>query len=325
MILEILGILTAFITIILMLSLFVTTLIQAVDFRGKRKHKSMIKGMGKFGEKLAKDLEGEEYSLDVETFKSRLKGGIVLSENTYISLENVLEAYKVACPEGPDITERIAHLFGQLEDEMRVLYKRSSDYLSIIFAGLIVVFLQVDSIALLHKLSLNEEYRNGLVSQGEKFVKVDKLENSRRTFEDITRDINSQFVQKHSKNTPELEQLSAKGNHTEEDALLELGEVLEPLSNKKKVLFDEYSVLLKSELDKEQQAYDDLLTEQYSVLREYDLRFLPNDPNFDYYASNWLGLLLSVILISLGAPFWFNALKGVVGLKDALAMKYEQK
>ncbi len=45
-----------------------------------------------------------------------------------------------------------------------------------------------------------------------------------------------------------------------------------------------------------------------------------------YYASldissiyNWLGIIFSTILISLGAPFWFNRLRDVVSLRDKLA------
>lgn len=48
----------------------------------------------------------------------------------------------------------------------------------------------------------------------------------------------------------------------------------------------------------------------------------------DYYASwkaktllNWLGLVFSTILISLGAPFWYNRLKDVMSWRDRLAPK----
>jgi len=47
---------------------------------------------------------------------------------------------------------------------------------------------------------------------------------------------------------------------------------------------------------------------------------------YDYYLSldvsslfNWLGIIFSSILISLGAPFWFNRLRDVVSLRDKLS------
>lgn len=55
------------------------------------------------------------------------------------------------------------------------------------------------------------------------------------------------------------------------------------------------------------------------------LEAFPNGLTIDFYLEHWAGLLVSTILISLGAPFWFNTLKNVVGLKDAVAMRYEKK
>lgn len=48
----------------------------------------------------------------------------------------------------------------------------------------------------------------------------------------------------------------------------------------------------------------------------------------DYYfaldlsvLTNWLGIIFSTILISLGAPFWFNRLKDLISLRDKLSHK----
>ena len=42
--------------------------------------------------------------------------------------------------------------------------------------------------------------------------------------------------------------------------------------------------------------------------------------NIDVF-TNWLGIIFSTILISLGAPFWFNRLKDLVSLRDKLSHK----
>jgi hypothetical protein len=46
-----------------------------------------------------------------------------------------------------------------------------------------------------------------------------------------------------------------------------------------------------------------------------------------FYKStdNWLGVLLTVILLTLGAPFWYNILCTLVNLKDQLQPKSEKK
>jgi hypothetical protein len=42
-------------------------------------------------------------------------------------------------------------------------------------------------------------------------------------------------------------------------------------------------------------------------------------PFFDFSHDNWSGLLLAGILLSLGAPFWFNALKSLCSLRPVTA------
>ena len=58
---------------------------------------------------------------------------------------------------------------------------------------------------------------------------------------------------------------------------------------------------------------------------------LEPDTWLPYYLSwsvdslyNWLGIIFSAILISLGAPFWFNRLRDVVSLRDKLSSHRSQ-
>jgi hypothetical protein len=43
------------------------------------------------------------------------------------------------------------------------------------------------------------------------------------------------------------------------------------------------------------------------------------------HAASWAGIALSTLLLSLGAPFWFEALKDVLRLRSALAGKDDQQ
>ena len=53
--------------------------------------------------------------------------------------------------------------------------------------------------------------------------------------------------------------------------------------------------------------------------------YLGKDGNWktlkDYHWNNIVGVLVTILLLSLGAPFWFNMLKSVVSLRDSLAPK----
>jgi hypothetical protein len=68
-----------------------------------------------------------------------------------------------------------------------------------------------------------------------------------------------------------------------------------------------------------------LLTEQMSF------RLIPEpypDPFYDYWKPGWShlwGILLGGILISLGAPFWFNALKTLCNLRPTVASRVDKE
>jgi hypothetical protein len=62
----------------------------------------------------------------------------------------------------------------------------------------------------------------------------------------------------------------------------------------------------------------------YNLLTNTGLITLPFGPNWAAKLMDWRkapGMLLSVLLLSLGAPFWYNALKDLVKLRSSIAQK----
>jgi hypothetical protein len=62
----------------------------------------------------------------------------------------------------------------------------------------------------------------------------------------------------------------------------------------------------------------------YDLLNRSALITLPSDRNWLERIKDWRkapGMLLAVLLISLGAPFWYNALKDLLKLRSTLAQK----
>ena len=60
-------------------------------------------------------------------------------------------------------------------------------------------------------------------------------------------------------------------------------------------------------------------------LAEFNFEPLPNDWGYfvdkDNWFKNWVGLLMSTVLVSLGAPFWFSTVRNLIGLRDALSSR----
>ena len=81
-------------------------------------------------------------------------------------------------------------------------------------------------------------------------------------------------------------------------------------------------------------AHSELITSETLANRNTNVQHHIQSLNFEikpsnwssYYAAmniqtitNWIGIIFSAILISLGAPFWFNRLKDMVSLRDRLS------
>jgi hypothetical protein len=65
--------------------------------------------------------------------------------------------------------------------------------------------------------------------------------------------------------------------------------------------------------------------EYRAFLAEYGVIKLPSAGPWEWWESlknaNYMGLLITALLLSLGAPFWYSALSGLLQLRSALAVK----
>lgn len=62
-------------------------------------------------------------------------------------------------------------------------------------------------------------------------------------------------------------------------------------------------------------------------LGEAGLQLIPADWSWSFYGHwrSWLGVILSAFLLGLGAPFWYGALKNLVGLRHVSDQRDEEK
>jgi hypothetical protein len=136
-----------------------------------------------------------------------------------------------------------------------------------------------------------------------------------------------------------LSQMSV--SHPELDTLLE--QVCAPDNTQESIVREFRTVLTKAEVDgvdplSEEFAtvLDDLWSDQADKALEqtrrltgqlayFDLSLLPNKSSWYWSLWNLIGLLVTTVFVSLGAPFWFRWLSFLSGLRDALKPKTDEE
>ncbi|WDE07431.1 hypothetical protein SG34_011380 [Thalassomonas viridans] len=322
---DILGIAIAFITTMLLFSVLVTALVQAVQQLRSKKHKGLVSGMSKFADAIAE----LEPGFNTGKFQQLVTSGIVVEKAQYVDFTKVQHVYRQLSATKGIEDVHLQQMFEQAEDEMRLVFKQHMDIASIVISAVIVVVMQLDAFALLNRLSVDREFRQALAAQGQAVLVAPKLGQA-APFSDIERKVNRQFVEELPPEYPLLQELAGQENANKKDALAAFSQLMQQVpamsEEEVEVLRQDYLAALEKELVLAQQQSVTSAMEQYRSLSKFGFQVLPVK-SMDYYLS-WqtlLGLLFSAILISFGAPFWFNILKSVVGLKDAMALKHEVK
>lgn len=284
MLLDILGVLIAFCSVMLMFSLVVTAFIQFLQNNLKWRTAHLKLGLTalashlfkKNNNWLSKDtLDNELLELMKPTIKANRSGlfyqlfrnyerGHVNDEEIKAVLTNLHQ--QSDCNTKPDLDALLNEadrFFSRIETEMSSHFTRKTHFWSFIIAGIFVVLFQLDTFEVLNKVSQDKVYRESLVNQAQQQV-TKPLKNcgALTTFDDIQSCLVSQ-----QKNT---------------------------------ALYG-FTLLPKGE------SHFYKAGEQQSHKTIWQL------------LSFWIGMIISTIFISLGAPFWFNRIKTLIQLKDKLS------
>ena len=326
---DVLGIAIAFITTMLLFSVLVTAIVLFIQQLFSRKHYGLINGMAKLGQAIAL----QEPGFDIAAFKTQLTSGIVIKKAEYVDFEKALQVYQSLSSTAGIKKDELQHMFKQAEEEMSTVFKKQMDKISIVIAGVIVLVMQLDAFALLNRLSLDKAFRDALVSQGQVML-TEPASTKVKPFGEIKQEVDRQFVEAHQQDYPALpaldEMLANITAENEKDTLAALHQQVMPLdflsAGQGKQLLLAYQSTLDGSIKQAQQQAINTTMDQYRSLSKFGFAIFP-DKRLAYYLS-WqtlLGLFVSTVLISLGAPFWFHTLKSVVGLKDAIGVKHELK
>jgi hypothetical protein len=366
MILETLNIFLGFVGIMLLLSLMVTALVQAIQSLVGLRARNLKIGIQALVEKFQAEQkqrakqqsntvttsEGssvpedkEEKGLDQELSSCATA---MVRDGRFVPChhdqEGVKPASKFAGPAyswiSPDeLTERLVTQ-GLLTDDdekgkrrVEVLFQRMEAYLNkrfllyiryitFVCALGVAVYFQVSTPALLNRLATDSAYREAAATASEHlYVEAETLLKASTNYQNVAEMALEKLAAKHPAHIEYLEQVSGVGEQRG-DLLAELEAALAPLSvSDRAQLVKDYELLLDGLRKEAATAAAEQLESLTGKLAAYDITPWASGRSFYAKPANYIGVLMTAILISFGAPFWYDRLRELIHLRDALKPK----
>lgn len=337
---EVIGVLIGFITVMLLLSLVVTGLVQAIQAGIRLRARNLKKGIealleivigkSEANKKIAADILNSENFLvlgkrkDPNSFISRLKGSVVSyidPEQLFKVLHAKLESHKDLKKE---IISKIDVYWNVLARQMEKLFLKYIRVITIVCAIAVAFYFQVSAPDLLNKLSIDPEYRAKIVAEAANFTdESGEKPKIILNYQDVSALALADVEEKYPNVKEVLEEVSASGK-TKSELLEELEDVLKDkipnVAEVKKFYEQQLDKYYKDESERSQEQVRtaiDMLG-QFSInVWQYGWAFYIKNKAVQW--KNVIGVLITIILLTFGAPFWFDRLKDVLKLKDILS------
>ncbi len=238
----------------------------------------------------------------------------LLSEELEILLFEQLKRHKEL---SAGVIEKAMGWFSRMERGLSQRFNIIVRCITLVCALFVAFLFQVSAPDVLRRLSTDPQYRAKVEMQATNLLgklETDYAELVR--YEDVSDEALQQLQNKHTDLQKTLEEVSGIGN-TKQDIIHELSIVLDDHPEKKE-LVREYESILEQLHRKGYEKAGEMVEESVSMLALFDIA--PWSKGWMYYRSftNLLGVLMTAVFISLGAPFWFNSLRQLVNLRDAL-------
>jgi len=218
----------------------------------------------------------------------------------------------------PRQAERLERLCPEAQASMRARFERNVKRVAFALAVLVAFVMQVSSLSLLSRLADDAEFRARAVAAGERLADAgeggDGLILSPRSYEEVSEAALADLQRRHPEEAEYLEQASGIGA-SRTDILAELDLILREESHPNRTaLLEEYARLLDAEHRRSIGRSLAQLGRNEAELAALDIR--PWHSGWAYYREweNVLGVAITAILISLGAPFWHDLLRKTVSV-----------
>lgn len=338
MLLQTVDTLLAFLVLTLLLSLIVTGLVQATQYMLQLRARNLENGIVALLRALRRNgdtFEPQELARQIvhsplltqgsagERVRSRLPF-LQTPRTSWVELDELKSLLAHHLP-----PERIAELetwFKRTERNLSKRFLHNVRWITVVWALLVAFVFQANSFQLLRDLSTNTELRAQLIAGlDEALADAEKAVDEVREYEDVADEALARLEARHSELEPLLEEASGIGSDRE-SIVAELEEIMAAAPGEHDELVAEYGQIL-DELYQEGRQRAVRSTQDVLGLTAR-LGVAPWPKGADFYFGrgnsllyNWLGVLLMGVLLSFGAPFWFEQLKNVAALRDVLAGK----
>lgn len=339
MLLDILGIAIAFSSVMLLLALLVTAITQGVQATFRLRARNLQRGLASLladrrrGEterepsssltdhQLAREIMNAPEVVPIQRRKDPnapwnvLRGPLV----SWIKPEALLAALKA---KGIADSDAIAQRFQEAEDLLRRRFTLIAKVIALVVAVVVGAVFQVSTPDLLRQLSADPALRARYVEMAPDLLAssegaLDRLSAAANTSGNALAELTQSYpeIRERVREIPRDSQVP--GDVSEALAL-----AVEDLDQREQIV-DRYEELVQEALEAQRDvaaAERQGIVDQLSLMSITPLRY-----GWAFYCEdgrprleNILGVLVTAIFLSLGAPFWFNLLQNLLNLKDQL-------
>ena len=218
--------------------------------------------------------------------------------------------------------------FDTVMDRTSERFKLHTRYITVLLSFLLALSFQIDSLDLLRQLSRNTSVRNAVIQLYEPTLGLaDTVTQNTALRERLATDTLIDL----KKNPSFAAQFANAGDVPEDldtqDAGADwLAKVLN--GNVPKEIGDAYREGYKKRAEALLEKFESTATKSRALLAQTGLRIFPDPLRWPVYRQSWtgrqlLGVLMTGLLLSLGAPFWFNTLRKLSDLRPIVARRVD--
>jgi len=328
MLFDIVGILIGFVTVMLVLSLMVTALVQLVQNLLNLRYRNLRRGLEVLIPPEAAKTPQEKREIANKILERPITNQTAVNRliNPALSWIKAEEFIKKLGPQDLKLSEAkvsaIKTDFDNLENYLSKRFQLHIKIISITCAIVVAFIFQVNTLDLLKKLSVSPELRAKYLETAQQLIDKEELTTTQVPSYNYVSDSALQIMQNHH---PELsapfEEAGGLGKNRTE-ILNEFNTVLAAANvTNRTALTQEYSGLLDSLYKADALKMVANVVQYSDKLALLDITIWPGGWAFYSVFDHWIGLIITIIMLTIGAPYWFDILKDLLKLSDTLKPK----